>query len=130
MILIFSNPTVGEGVPQIAHSHTKSFGLYRKIHVKTGVDQGLRGASLQATSTADLFLLLRAPWTLQSKKRSEGGREEEEKSSKNSKNSKRTNDGMSKRGAPFYRLGIRVSPREGHQESMPKPPFGIPKNFK
>ena len=31
---------------------------------------------------------------------------------------------------PFYRLGIRVSSREGHQESTPKSPFGIPKKFK
>ena len=49
---------VGEDVPQVAHSHKKSSGLYKKIHVKIGVDQGLGGASMQVTSIVDLFLLL------------------------------------------------------------------------
>ena len=70
---------VGEGIPQVTHSHTKSSGLYKKIHTKTGIDQGLEDASLQITSTADLFLLLQAPWTLQSDRRSGGEREEEMK---------------------------------------------------
>ena len=68
---------VGEDVFQIASSHTKSSGFYKKIHMKTGADQGLGGASLQATSTADLFLL-QVSWMLQSKRRSRGGREKEE----------------------------------------------------
>ena len=55
---------VGEDVPQITHNHTKSSGFYRKIDAKTGTDQGLGGASLQATSTADLFLFLQIPWIL------------------------------------------------------------------
>ena len=92
---------VREGVLQITCSHIESSGLYRKIHAKIGTDQGLEGASLQATSTADLFLLLQTPWTLQSKRRSKGGREEEEKGSGKPQNIKGTNDEMSKRGAPF-----------------------------
>ena len=57
----------------------KLSGLYRKIYVKAGADQRLRGASLQATSTADIFLLLQVPWTLQSKRGSRGRIEEKEK---------------------------------------------------
>ena len=57
----------------------KSSGLYRKIHAKTGADQELGDASLRTTSTADLFLLLQAPWTLQSDRIFGGEREEEEK---------------------------------------------------
>ena len=68
---------VGEDIPQVTRSHMKLSGLYRKIHAKTGADRNLGGASMQATSTADLFLLLQATWTLQNKKGSEGGREEE-----------------------------------------------------
>ena len=102
MILISSSTIVGEGIFEVARSHTKSSNLYRKIYAKTGTDQGLGDASLQATSTTDLFFLLQAPWTLQSKRRSEEGREEEEKSSKRLKNNKRTNDGMSKRGASLF----------------------------
>ena len=89
MILFFSSPTVGEGILQIIHSHTKLFGLYKKIHTKTGADQGLGGASLQATSTVDLFLFLQAPWILQKMKECRGGREEEEKSSRKIKTSKK-----------------------------------------
>ena len=70
---------VRDGVPQITHSHTKSSGLYRKIHAKTSADQELRDASLRTTLTADLFFLLQAPWTLQSDRKSRGGREKEEK---------------------------------------------------
>ena len=83
-----SGPTLGEDVPQVAHSHTKMSGLYKKIHVKTGADQGLGGASLQATLTADLFLFLQAPWALQKMKGSRGEREEREKSSRKIKTSK------------------------------------------
>ena len=63
----------------MTHSHIKSFGLYKKIHAKTGADQGLGGASLQATLTASFFHLLQATWTLQNKRGFRGGREEEEK---------------------------------------------------
>ena len=70
---------VGEGILQVAHSHMELSGLYRKIHTKTDANQGLGGTGLQATSTADLFLLLQVPWTLQSKRGSRGGIEEEEK---------------------------------------------------
>ena len=69
---------VREGILHITHSHTKSSGLYGKIDVKTSVDQKLEDASLQATSTADLFLL-QISWTLQSKRGSRGRIEEEEK---------------------------------------------------
>ena len=58
LILISSGLTIGEGVLQIVHSHTESSDLYRKIHMKTGANQRLGGANLQAISTADLFLLL------------------------------------------------------------------------
>ena len=75
---IFFDPIVREGVSQVTHSHTKSSDLYKKIHMKTGADQGVRGASLQATLTVDLFLFLQAPWILQRMKRSRGRREEEE----------------------------------------------------
>ena len=70
---------IGEGVFQVTHNHTKSTGLYKKIHTKTDADQGLGDASLRITSTADLFLLLQASWTLQRDRESGGGREEEEK---------------------------------------------------
>ena len=70
---------VGDRILQITHSHMKSFGLYKKIHGKIGIDQGLGGASLQATLTADLFLFLQVPWILQKMKRYEGGREKEKK---------------------------------------------------
>ena len=79
MILITSGPIVGEGVPQVTCSHTELSGLYKKIHVKTGTDQGLGGASPQVTSIVDLFILLQVLWTLQSKRGSRGGIEEEEK---------------------------------------------------
>ena len=84
-MLTSSGPMVGEGIPQINHSHIKSSGLYRKIHMKTGIDQELGGASLQATSIVDLFLLLQVPWILQSKRRSRRGIVEEEKSCEKSK---------------------------------------------
>ena len=100
-MLTSSGPMVGEGIPQINHSHIKSSGLYRKIHMKTGIDQELGGASLQATSIVDLFLLLQVSWTQQSNKGSRGEREEEEKSSKKSQNKKGTNNGTSKIGAPL-----------------------------
>ena len=70
---------VREGVPQISHSHKKSSSLYQKIHTKTDANQGLGDASLRTTSIGDLFLLLQAPWILQSDNRSRVGREEEEK---------------------------------------------------
>ena len=70
---------VGEGVPQVTHSHTKSSGLYKRIHVKTSTDQGLGDASLRITSIADLVLLLQAPWIFQNDRISRGGREEEDK---------------------------------------------------
>ena len=73
---------VGEGVSQVTHSHMESSGLYRKIHIKIGADQRLGDSSLQATSIADLFLLLQASWTLQNSRRSREGREKEDKSSK------------------------------------------------
>ena len=66
----------------------KSSGLHKKIHAKTGIDQGLGGASLQATLTADLFLFLQASWTLQRMKRSRRAREKEEKSYERIKTSK------------------------------------------
>ena len=56
--------------------------------MKTGADEGLGGANLQATLTADLFLFLQAPWTLQKMKRSRGGGEEEKKSYRKIKTSK------------------------------------------
>ena len=68
-----------EGIPQVTHSHTKSSSLYKKIHAKTGADQGLGDVSLQTTLTVDLFLLLQAPWTLQSDRRSRERREEEKR---------------------------------------------------
>ena len=86
---------VGEGIPQVTCSHIKLSDFYRKIHMKIGVDQRLGGASLQATSTADLFLLLQVPWTLQSNRRSRGGREEEEKNFRKSQNNKGIDHGMS-----------------------------------
>ena len=64
LILISSGPIVGEGILQVTCSHTESFDLYRKFHVKISIDQGLGGASLQATSTADMFFLLQVPWIL------------------------------------------------------------------
>ena len=69
---------IGEDVLQVTRSHMKSSGLYKKIHVKTGADQRLGGASLQAISTADLFLL-QVSWILQSKRGSREGIEEEKK---------------------------------------------------
>ena len=70
---------IGESVPQVGHSHMKLSDLYRKIYAKIDIDQGLRDTSLRITSIADLFILLQVPWTLQSDRRSGGGREEEEK---------------------------------------------------
>ena len=67
---------LGEKVSQITCSHMKSSSLYRKIHAKTGVDQGHEGANLQATSMIDLFFFLQTPWTLQRMKGSRGGGEE------------------------------------------------------
>ena len=86
--MLSSSPILGDNVPQVARSHTKMSGLYKKIHMKTGADEGLGGANLQATLTADLFLFLQAPWTLQKMKRSRGGREKKEKSSEKIKTSK------------------------------------------
>ena len=93
---------VREDVPQVTHNHTKSSGLYRKIHMKTGTDQGLGCASLQASSMADLFFFLQAPWMLQRMKESGGGRQkEEEKSYKKIKTSKRIDIFMPRIGGPF-----------------------------
>ena len=103
---------VGEGVPQVTHSHTKLSSLYRKIYVKTGADQGFGGASLQATSTADLFLL-QAPWTLQSNREFKKGKEKEEKSSEKSKIATELIMGCSRERTPFYRLEIRIFPKKG-----------------
>ena len=80
---------IEEDVPPIIHSHTESSSLYRKIHMKIGIDQGLGGASLQIILTTDLFLLLQALWTLQSSRGSGEEKEEEEISSGKSKNSKK-----------------------------------------
>ena len=79
LILIFSDPIVREGVPQVTHNHTKSSDLYKKIYMKTDIDQGLEDASLQTTLTTDLFLFLQEPWILQSDKISRRGREKENK---------------------------------------------------
>ena len=54
----------------------------------TSADQEFGDASLQATSTADFFLLLQAPWTLQSSRRSGGEKKENKKSFEKSKNGK------------------------------------------
>ena len=79
---------LGKDILQITHSHMKVSSLYQKIYAKIGTDQGLRGASLQATLMADLFLFLQASWALQRIKRSREGREEKEKNSKKIKTSK------------------------------------------
>ena len=52
---------IGEGISHIICSHMESSTLYKKIHAKTGADQGLEDASLQVISITNLFLLLQAP---------------------------------------------------------------------
>ena len=131
MILIFFGPIIEEGILKITHSHTKLSGLYKKIHAKTGADQGLRGASLQTTLMADLFLFLQAPWTLQKMKRSRGGREREEKSSEKIKTSKERDLSCQEEVSPFYRqrLGFFIQEKMAII-TMPQTNFGYPKNIR
>ena len=119
---------VGEGVSQVARSHTKSSGLYRKIHAKTGADQGLRDASLRTTSTADFFFFYKH---LGYSKVIEDLEEEEKRRRRgfeNKKSIKKLIRGRPREGSPFYRLGIRT-----FQERMPwinaKASFWHPKKF-
>ena len=99
--MIFTDPTIRKDIPQITHSRTKLSVLYKKIYMKTGTDQGLGDDSLQATLMIDLLFSLQEPWMLQRMKKSEVGREEEEKSSGKIKTSKKI-DVMMGRKEDFF----------------------------
>ena len=92
---------VGKNISQVTHSYTKSSGLYRKIHVKTGADQGLRDASLRTTSITDLFLLLQVPWISKVIKNLEKEDKRRRRSSKNKKSTRDLIMGCPKEGSPF-----------------------------
>ena len=87
---------VGEGVPQVTCSHTKLSGLYRKIHAKTGADQGLEDQENNLFCSS-FFKYLRHPKQERIKRKNRGGGEEAPKIKKHQRN----DHGTSKREDPF-----------------------------
>ena len=112
---------VGESILQVTYNHTKSSGLYRKIHAKMAQIRGLEVlACKQLRQLIFSFFFKHLGYS----KVIEDLEVEERRRRRALKNHKTVREpmmGCPREELPFYRLGIRVLPKNGCQESMPKP---------